>query len=365
MHPDPSPIPCRDAPIVLDGSLGEGGGQVLRTGLSLACLTGRPLELSRIRTGRAKPGLMRQHLTCVRAAARVSGAAVAGAELSSTELRFVPAGLWSVVGEFHIGTAGATGLVVQTLLLPLLFADGESRIELTGGTHVMAAPSFTFLATTFAPLLRAMGADFAFEIDRAGYYPAGGGRVRLVVRPLAAGAALAPLELDTHAADKGLHAIATTAKIPESVGRRELRQLAALLPIDRKQLFERRDKESVGPGNVVAVHVPLADERTEVFTSCGKRGVPAEKVASDLALEVRAFTDARVAVCEHLADQLLLPLALAGGGSFTTTAPSSHTRTNAEVIGAILGTRFDVDEIGAGRFRVTVVGDRTTRTADR
>lgn len=355
-HPDAS-----DAPIVLDGSMGEGGGQVLRTSLALACLTGRALELSNIRAGRAKPGLMRQHLTCVQAAARVSGARVEGAELSSTALVFEPAGLWPLTARFDIGTAGATGLVVQTILLPLLFANGESRVELTGGTHVMAAPSFTFLSNTFAPLVRAMGADFAFELHRAGYYPAGGGRVELVVRPLAEGATLAPLELDAAAADDGMHAIATTAKIPESVGRRELRQLAALLPIGRKQLFERRDKDSVGPGNVVAVHVPLDDARTSVFTSCGKRGVPAEKVASDLAAEVRAFTSARVAVDEHLADQLLLPLALAGGGSFTTTAQSLHTRTNAEVIEAILGTRFEVDELGEGRFRVRVEGEPLLR----
>ena len=356
MQPDARHTARSDAPIVLDGSMGEGGGQVLRTSLALACLTGRALELTNIRAGRHKPGLMRQHLPCVQAAARVSGAHVEGAELSSTELAFRPAGLWPLTARFDIGTAGATGLVVQTILLPLLFTGGESRVELTGGTHVMAAPSFTFLTTTFAPLVRAMGADFSFELHRAGYYPAGGGRVELTVRPLARDDALAPLHLDGRAADDGMHAFATTAKIPENVGRRELRQLAALLPIGRKQLFERRDKESVGPGNVLAVHVPTDDERTSVFTSCGKRGVPAERVASDLAAEVRAFTDARVAVDEHLADQLLLPLALAGGGSFTTTAPSLHTRTNAEVIASILGTTFDVEEVDDGRFRVTVAG---------
>ncbi|QDU84271.1 RNA 3'-terminal phosphate cyclase [Planctomycetes bacterium Pla163] len=341
-------------PVRLDGSLGEGGGQVLRSALALSCLTGRALELTHIRAGRRKPGLMRQHLTCVRAAARASGALVRGDELGSEALVFEPAGRYAVTGRFDIGTAGATSLVLQTVLYPLLFADGVSALELTGGTHVLAAPTFTFLTTSFLPLVKRMGADVHVEIERAGYYPAGGGHIRVAIEPLTA--PLAPLDLDTTATDKGMYAVATTSKIDQRVGGRELRQLAALLPIGKNQLFDRRDRDSVGPGNVLSVDVPLEDGRVEHFTACGRRGVPSEKVAADLAHEVRAFRAAGVAVGEHLADQLLLPLALAGGGSFTTTTPSLHTRTNAEVIGHFLDVSFEYEELGPDRVRVRVEG---------
>lgn len=356
----PAPNHHSTDPVRLDGSMGEGGGQVLRTALALSCLTGRALELTRIRAGRRKPGLMRQHLTCVRAAARASGAHVRGDELGSEAILFEPAGHFAVTGRFDIGTAGATSLVLQTVLYPLLFADGPSSIELTGGTHVLAAPSFTFLTTSFLPLLRTMGAEVHVEIERAGYYPAGGGHVRVTIDPLAA--PITSIELDTAATEKGMHAVATTARIDPRVGQRELRQLAALLPIGKQQLSERHDRDSVGPGNVLSINVPLEDGRVEHFVACGRRGVPAERIASDLALEVRAFRAARVAVGEHLADQLLVPMALAGGGSFTTTAPSLHTRTNAEVIGHFLDTSFEYEEIGQSRTLVRAVGTPFSRS---
>ncbi len=326
----------------------------MRTGLALACLTGRSLELTRIRAGRNKPGLMRQHLTCVLAAARASGARVEGGELSSTELRFEPAGLFSTVARFEIGTAGSTALVIQTVLWPLLFADGPSEIELMGGTDVLAAPSIVFLQQTFLPLLHAMGATAQIELLRPGYYPAGGGHVKLKVTPLGESGRLAPVHLDAAPVRRAMTAHATTSRIPVAVARRELEQLAAKLAIGLKNLHEHRDEASVGPGNVVHVHVPMDDGRRVILEAYGRRGHSAEKVAGGLAEAVRKFTSAKVAVSEHLADQLLLPLALAGGGSFTTTEPSLHTRTNAEVIAGVLGTSFEVDEIESGRYRVSV-----------
>lgn len=355
MKPPFAPFPSLAArPIVLDGSMGEGGGQVLRTSLALSCLTGRPLELTRIRAGRNKPGLMRQHLTCVRAAARASGARVEGGELSSTEIRFEPAGLFPTVARFEIGTAGSTALVIQTILWPLLFAEGPSDIELIGGTDVLAAPSIAFLQQTFLPLLNAMGATAQLELLRSGYYPAGGGHVKLKVTPLGESARLIPIDLDAAPVPRAMSAQATTSRIPAEVARRELDQLAAKLAIRRENLHEHRDEASVGPGNVVHAHVPMDDGRRVILEAYGRRGRSAEKVAGGLAEAVRKFTSAKVSASEHLADQLLLPLALAGGGSFTTTEPSLHTRTNAEVITGVLGTSFEVDEIEPGRYRVSV-----------
>jgi len=337
--------------IEIDGSLGEGGGQVLRTALALACVTGRAVRLVNVRAGRAKPGLMRQHRTCVLAAARVAGAAVEGAELGSTQVHFRPGPVVPGVFEFEIGSAGATGLVLQTVLWPLLLADGPSTVRLGGGTHVLAAPTFTFLRDAFLPCLARLGARVELSLLRPGYHPVGGGLVEARIEPAPA---LARLELDAAPLPKELHAVATVARIGEDVARRELHQLAALLPLHRRALHTRVDREALGPGNVVHVDVPLGDGRHEVFTGFGRRGVPAEEVATELALEVRAFLAARVAVGEHLADQLLLPMALGGGGSFTTTAPSLHTRTNAEVVARFLPVEFRFVDEGAGRHRLTV-----------
>ncbi len=335
----------------IDGREGEGGGQVLRTALALSCHTGRSVRLVNIRAGREKPGLMRQHRTSVLAAARVANAHVAGAELGSTELVFEPGPVTPGVFEFDIGSAGATGLVFQTVLWPLLFATGPSTLMLTGGTHVLAAPSFTFLARTFLPCLERMGARVTLALERSGYHPVGGGRVQAVIEPTSA---LGALVLDAEPLAKDLSAVATVSQLPHDVAARELSTLAGMLAVGKRQLFDRVDRDARGPGNVVHVEVPLSDGRIEVFTGFGRRGAAAEKVAHDLALEVRAFLAARVAVGEHLADQLLLPLALGAGGSFTTTAPSLHTRTNAALIERFLPVAFRFEDLGEGRHHVVV-----------
>src|SRR5687768_6494239 len=169
--------------IDIDGAQGEGGGQVLRTALSLAILLRRPLRITRIRAGRAKPGLMRQHLAAVKAAQAVSAADVHGAMLGSTELRFVPQALAHGSHHIDIGSAGSVGLVLQTILPPLLRADGDSRVAISGGTHNMLAPSTSFLQRCFLPQLAAMGADVTLEVERPGLFPSGGGRVVAHIRP--------------------------------------------------------------------------------------------------------------------------------------------------------------------------------------
>jgi RNA 3'-terminal phosphate cyclase (ATP) len=320
--------------LTIDGSEGEGGGQVLRTALALSAVTGRSFRIERIRGKRKKPGLLRQHLTAVRAAAEICDARVAGDELGSQALSFEPAAVKH--GEYHfaVGTAGSAMLVLQTILPPLLVAKGRSQVTIEGGTHNSMAPPFDFIAHTFLPLLHRMGASVTVALHRHGFYPAGGGRVEAHI---AGGEPLVPLELMERGAVHGLKIKATVAQLPEHIAEREARLLASTLcdhPLD----FAAETVGSAGPGNVATVTV-RADALTETFTGFGEVGVRAETVAHRLAGEVRGYLASGAPVGEHLADQLLLPLALAGGGVFRTAESSLHARTNADVISLFLPVR--------------------------
>ncbi|MBI5665660.1 MAG: RNA 3'-phosphate cyclase, partial [Nitrospirae bacterium] len=169
--------------IEIDGSFGEGGGQILRTALSLSCITGHPLRLFNIRKGRKKPGLMPQHITCVNAAAMISRAQVSGNEKGSTELTFIPGNVRAGHYVFDIGTAGSSSLVFQTLLLPLIFTGEESDITIKGGTHVPLSPTYDYISDVFLPMLKMTGIDVDASITRYGFYPKGGGEVSFRIHP--------------------------------------------------------------------------------------------------------------------------------------------------------------------------------------
>lgn len=324
--------------ITLDGSMGEGGGQVLRTSLSLAMVTGEGFVIERIRAGREKPGLKRQHLAAVQAAAQLSGATVEGAELGSLRLAFRPGPVTPGNYRFAISTAGSAMLVLQTVLPALWQANAPSTIELVGGTHNPLAPSFCFLDHAFAPTVRSMGAPLTMQMRMAGFYPAGGGQVRAEVAP-ASWRALERLQLDTPPI---VHARILTSQIPSHVAPRERTVLCQRLGIaaDSVRVFEHC---SPGPGNAVVV-VLAQQGGGEVVTSLGERGVPAEDVAHRAADAAEELLAAGIPVGPHLADQLLLPMALAGGGAFRTVEPTLHTRTNAEVVARFLPVRFDLRE---------------------
>ena len=311
----------------IDGSSGEGGGQILRSALALSVLLRRPLRLSRIRAGRAKPGLMRQHLTCVQAAAQLSGAEVEGDRLGSTELLFQPHSLVGGAHHFAIGTAGSTMLVLQTMLPILLCADQPSRICIEGGTHNPMAPSADFVAQVFLPLLRRMGARVELEVERVGFFPMGGGRIVLKVEP----APLKPISLLERGAARGIEALALTAGLPEHVGLREITAVADHFGLRRGQLEHRDLGRRAGTGNALAV-IARHEHVTEWVTHFGERGLPAEQVAARACAELDAWLAHDGAVGEHLADQLLLPMWLAGGGEFSCGEPSTHLRSNAEVL---------------------------------
>jgi RNA 3'-terminal phosphate cyclase (ATP) len=325
--------------LTIDGAMGEGGGQVLRTSLALAAITGTPITIERIRAKRSRPGLLRQHLTAVRAMGEVCSARVVGAELGSPQIRFEPGKTRHGNYHFAVGTAGSATLVLQTILPALLVSEGESTVILEGGTHNAWAPPFDFIRDTFVPLLQRMGAHVSVELERYGFYPAGGGRILLHV---AGGKTLGPLTINERGPIQKVKIRAVVSEIPEHVAEREVRTLALLLadfPIE----VESALVESNGPGNVASVAIHC-EHLTETFTGFGERGVRAETVAHTLAGEVRKYLSAEAPVGEHLADQLLLPLALCGSGTFRTAKPSLHATTNLQVIEKFLPGRLHFDE---------------------
>ncbi len=335
--------------LIIDGSQGEGGGQILRTALSLAMITGTPFRLDNVRAGRRKPGLLRQHLTCVKAAAEISGAKVDGAVLGSRSVSFKPGAIRGGDYTFAVGSAGSSTLVFQTVLPALLRAAEPSRLKLSGGTHNPSAPTFDYLERVFLPQLARMGASVGVHLGQAGFYPAGGGRWSATIEPVAQ---LTPLVIDSAGALVRRRIIADVANVGFDVARRETHKAAELMswPVDT---CEPRTVKSAGPGNVVAIEI-AHEHVTEIFTGFGERGIAAETVAASTVDDARAYLAAGAPVGPHLADQLLLPLALAGGGSFVTMPPTQHTRTNIAVIEKFLPVTFAVEQIEGKRWRIVV-----------
>ncbi len=337
--------------ITIDGSQGEGGGQVLRSALALSLVTGRPFAIERIRAGRAKPGLLRQHLTAVEAAAGVGQATVGGAAMGSTSLTFTPGPVRAGDYHFAVGTAGSATLVLQTVLPALLCADGPSNLRLEGGTHNPFAPPFDFLARAFLPLVNRQGPTVTATLIRPGFYPAGGGEFHVSIAPAAR---LAPLALLDRGRTVRMVATARVAHLPLTIAERELGVIGRKLGLPAKALVAEEIETSRGPGNVVVIEVE-SEHVTEIFTGFGERGVPAETVAQRAAQQARKYLSDDIPVGEHLADQLLIPLALAGGGAFRTRELSRHAETNIEVIQRFLDVTFSV-EAGGGAGRVVRIG---------
>lgn len=335
--------------ITIDGAQGEGGGQILRTALALSLVTGRPFRIENIRAGRQKPGLMRQHLTAVHAATTVSGARATGAELGSRNLSFEPSQVRGGDYRLAVGTAGSATLVLQAVLPALLLARQPSTLTLEGGTHNPHAPTFDFLATAFLPIVRRMGPSIDVRLDTHGFYPAGGGRFTIAIVPCRT---LARLSLLDRGATR-VHARALVASLSETIARRELSIVRDRLGIDREQCRAETIEPSVGPGNVLMITID-GDTVSEVVTGFGVKGVSAEKVASDACDEAQAYLTAGVPVGVHLADQLLVPMALGGGGTFRTLEPTAHTITNAGVIRRFLDAPVTIEHERDGVYRVDV-----------
>ncbi len=321
----------------LDGSYGEGGGQILRTALSLSAVLGVPVRLERIRAGRPKPGLRPQHLTAVQALARVSRAELKGAELHSQILTFRPRDplpghyLFDVAAK--TGSAGAVTLIAQTLLPPLLKAAQASTVILRGGTHVPWSPPAHYLKEVFLPALAALGAAAQLTVERWGWYPRGGGEIRLRVDPVHA---LTGVDWRMPPPLAAFRAISAASRLPEHVRQRQAARLQARLGAELP--VELIAAPGLDPGSLVFLWGPQAG-----FDALGARGKPAEQVADEVADAYQAFARRRAAVDRHLADQILLYLALARGPSvFVTSEITSHLLTNIWVIEQFLGPSFTV-----------------------
>jgi RNA 3'-phosphate cyclase len=321
----------------LDGSYGEGGGQILRTSLSFSALLGAPVRIERIRAGRSKPGLRPQHLAAVRALARITHAEVSGAELHSRELTFKPRtpqpGHYLFDVAEKTGSAGSVTLIAQALLPPLLNTTGPSTLVLRGGTHVPWSPTAHYLMHVFLPALAQLGGRAALTLERWGWYPRGGGEVRLTVDP---GPELTPVAWQTEPAPASFRAISAVSRLPEHVARRQAARLQERL--GPELAVELIAAGGLDPGSLVFLWGPRAG-----FDSLGARGKPAEKVADEAADAYLAFRRRQAAVDPHLADQIVLYLARARGpSSLITSEITSHLLTNLWVIEQFLGPTFRV-----------------------
>lgn len=318
--------------LVIDGAQGEGGGQVLRTALTLSILTKRPIEVINIRANRKKPGLLRQHLTSVLAAQAICGASVEGVELGAQRLCFTPGEIKPGDYHFAIGTAGSTVLVCQTILPVLARANKASTVTFEGGTHNGMSPSLCFLEQAYLPLLKQIGIHCNVERLALGFYPAGGGKWKITITPSDDLSQLSLAEAASQFAvnPKNCELHALVSQLPRSIGERELSTAREILNWHNVK-GEVSEVDSRGPGNSFQLHI-ASETHTSVFEVVGEMGVSAERVAKRCAGRVKKFIRARAAIEEQLADQLLVPMVLAGGGSFTTTKPTLHTTTNINVI---------------------------------
>ena len=347
--------------VEIDGSRGEGGGQILRTSLALSMITGKPLVMTNIRAGRAKSGLRRQHLACVHAAAQLANAEVYGAEVGSKFLDFRPKQIEAKTIDIDIGTAGSTSLVVQTILVPAIVAREPLRATVHGGTHNPMAPPFEFLSRVFIPHLRAMGAHVTLELDRHGFATGGGGRashdeatqhrgqVTLVIEP----GELRGIDVTETAPIRERHATAILARLPTHVAERELEVVREQLGFSKIECEVRDVSDAGGPANVLMLEIDRGSSR-ELVTGIGEKGLRAEVVAQRACAAMKAYLDADVPVGEHLADQLLLPLALARGGRFRSATLSLHSTTNIETIQHFIDVPIRIEDVRDGVVDVIV-----------
>jgi len=336
--------PCM---IELDGALGDSGGQILRSALSLSICTQQPFRIANIRIHRDMAGLLRQHLAAVNAAADIANAETSGDQLGSRELIFRPRQCRAGAYAFDVGAAGC-GLVLQAILPPLLLASAPSTVRISGCTHHRGAPPFDFLQRTFVPVLQQMGAQLQLTLLGYGFHPTGGGGIQLDIAP----AQLDDIELHERGARISHFAEAYVSGYPTDVAQRGLMTIGRHLHWNSDQLHLRALPDGVGQANVITI--TLAHQHiTEVFTGIGEHGVRAETIAQSTANEVEHYLARSAPVGPHLADQLLLPLAIRGRGSFTTTMISAHFHANAAVIEQFSGRRVVV-EPRDDAYRVTI-----------
>ncbi len=343
--------------IEIDGSQGEGGGQILRSALTLSILTGQAMTIANIRKRRSKPGLMAQHLKSVQAAAAICAASVEGAEPGSQELAFQPGEIYSGHYRFDIGTAGSTSLVLQTIFLPLCLAGGSSTVILTGGTHVPHSPSFDYLDLHWLPYMRQLGCRAELNIEQAGVYPHGGGHIRAAIRPAGP---LGALEITSRGALQNIQGLSAVANLDPEIAKRQKHQaLRRLEPLTRATKIKDFSMPAAGKGTTLLLQAGF-ERSSACYFSLGERGKPAERVADEAVDGLQVFLATDGAIDQYLADQLLLPLAVAawrfgaGPSRLRTCQVTQHLLTNAWIVRLFLPVRIEIEgELGEPGF-VTV-----------
>ena len=336
--------------ITIDGSEGEGGGQILRNACALSLVTGEPFVIEKIRGRRDQPGLMRQHLTAIEAACTIGGADCEGLELGSNRIAFTPSRVTPGEYRFAVGTAGSTALVLQTVLVPLALSDAPSRLVIEGGTHASMAPPFDFIAKCFLPVFERMGPRVSARIKRHGFFPRGGGRIEIDIEP----APLRRIECIERGEPQGREGTVLFASLDLKIAERIRKAALKTMPEwEEAQIAIRELPADQGPGIALVLGAQF-ENVTEVVSGFGKLGLSAEKIGATAGKRMAGYEASGAFAGPYLQDQLLLPMALAGGGAFTSVKISEHTRTGAEIIQRFTGrtTRFEQD--GEGRQLVSI-----------
>ena len=343
----------------IDGSYGEGGGQILRTSLSLACTLQRPIRIVNIRKNRKRPGLMPQHLTCVNALKKICDANVQGNEKGSTELRFEPAK--AVPGDyfFDIGTAGSTSLLLQAILLPLLFAEGNCKLTLRGGTHVPFSPTYHYMQEVFIPILRSLGPDVTVEIERSGFYPKGGGQIVCRTAPARR---IQGMVLTKRGEVKGVSGISAVAGLPLSIAERQEKACLRMIMAEGvKGDIEAVSLSALGKGTFIFMKAE-GDACHAGFQSIGERGKRAEEVGSEAAGDFLDYYRTTACLDHHLADQIIIYLAMAQDRSlFTTSRITEHLLTNLWMIGRFLNNKYTISGEVGSPGEIEIYPDHITR----
>lgn len=324
----------------MDASHGEGGGQILRSALTLSLLTGVPLHIENIRAGRTKPGLRPQHLAAVRAAAAISAGQVKGDHIASGELLFHPGPVNAGKYHFEIGTAGAATLVLQTIFLPLSFAPSRSVVTITGGTHVPWSPCFHYLDEHWLPFMRRMGFQAALTLERPGFNPLGGGVLRAQIAPAVE---ISPLSITQRGKLKQIRGISAVVGLPREIAKRQRLRVVARLG-SKFPLNDIRIAEIDAPTKGTWITLVAEFERGQAcYCALGAPGKRAEAVADEVADAIETFMQTDGAVDRYLADQLLLPMALARGKSIVRTERiTQHLQTHAWVIEQFSAARIEI-----------------------
>ncbi|MBI4688321.1 MAG: RNA 3'-phosphate cyclase [Nitrospirae bacterium] len=341
--------------IEIDGGIGEGGGQILRTALSLSCYFEKSIRIFNIRAKRKNPGLQPQHLACVKAAQLISGAEVKGDSLGSLELLFTPGKVKGGFYRFDIGTAGSASLVLQTVLLPLCFTDDESQVIITGGTHVPWSPPFHYLRDVFLLLLEKLGIHAEIHLERAGFYPKGGGIIKALIKPVSS---VSSIVIEDRGSLKTLHAISAVGNLPMSIAQRQKNgAFEALKAYGFDAEAEVISISCIGQGTFFFI-LGEFEHSIAGFSSIGERGKRAEEVGREAAEEFIKFHLSGASLDKRLADQIVPYLALSNSrSSFTTSEVTEHLLTNIEVIKKFTDADIKI-EAGTGRTgRVSIAPD--------